>query len=108
MNRIGLRKTEGGNVVATHVEFSHGGKTSVVHAKKEVIVAAGALRSPKVLELSGIGKREILESVGVPVMVDLPGVGENMQEHIISGTSHGRPSVGCSNLGIDMLSLVQS
>ncbi len=67
----------------------------MVYAKKEVIVAAGALRSPKVLELSGIGKREVLQSAGVPVMVELPGVGENMQEHIISGTSHGTPSIGC-------------
>ena len=89
MNRIALRQSEGGNVVATNVEFEYGGKTSVVHAKKEVILAAGALRSPKVLELSGIGKREVLESVGVPVIVDLPGVGENMQEYIICGSSFG-------------------
>lgn len=40
-----------------------------------------ALKSPQILELSGIGKKEVLDAVKIPVVVDLPGVGENMQEH---------------------------
>lgn len=89
VSRIGLQKAPSDKVAATNAEFEYDGKTRVVYAKKEVIIAAGALRSPKVLELSGIGKREILESAGIPVMVDLPGVGENMQEHILAAASYG-------------------
>lgn len=43
----------------------------------------------QILELSGIGNKEILEKVGVKVIVDLPGVGENVQEHVYSGTTFG-------------------
>ena len=43
------------------------------------------INSPKVLELSGIGQPEVLRKIGVPVRVDLPGVGENVQDHLISG-----------------------
>lgn len=71
----------GGKLSATGVEFGYGGSTHRAHAAKEVIISAGALKSPQLLELSGIGRREILEKIGVPVKIDLPGVGENVQEH---------------------------
>ena len=51
-----------------------------------------ALKSPQILELSGIGKKDVLESVHVPVVVDLPGVGENMQEHVCIGVTFGELS----------------
>ena len=51
------------------------------------------IRSPQILELSGIGKREILEAIGVPVKVELPGVGENLQEHVVSCVAYGESPV---------------
>ncbi|KAM0747378.1 alcohol oxidase [Meredithblackwellia eburnea MCA 4105] len=56
-----------------------------VLAKREVIVAAGSLSSPQILKVSGIGPREELEAVGVPVIIDLPGVGENLKDHTAVG-----------------------
>ncbi|TCD63183.1 hypothetical protein EIP91_005880 [Steccherinum ochraceum] len=78
---------EGGDVVATGIEFIHGGQTYVVHARKEIVLSAGTIRSPQILELSGIGRPDILEKIGVPVKVALPGVGENVQDHIFGGVS---------------------
>ena len=48
-----------------------------------------ALGSPHVLELSGIGRKDVLERAGIPLKVELPGVGENVQEHIMAGISYG-------------------
>jgi choline dehydrogenase-like flavoprotein len=57
------------------------GKTSTVFAKKEVILAAGAIQTPKLLQLSGIGPKSILEAAGVDVRVELDAVGSNFQDH---------------------------
>lgn len=54
-----------------------------VPVKTEVILAAGALQSPQLLELSGIGQKDLLESHGIEVLVDNPGVGERLQDHAI-------------------------
>jgi choline dehydrogenase len=67
---------------ATGVEYLQGGATRRVAARREVIVAAGALQSPKLLLLSGVGPAEHLRSMDVPVVHDLPGVGENLQDHL--------------------------
>ena len=56
------------------------GKKSV-KATKEVILAAGALHTPQILQLSGIGDNALLQSVGIETVVDLPGVGRNFQDH---------------------------
>ena len=56
----------------------------VAKASKEVILAAGALQSPKILELSGIGDAKLLQSLGIDVVVDNPHVGENLQHHPLS------------------------
>ncbi|XP_022187586.2 glucose dehydrogenase [FAD, quinone]-like [Nilaparvata lugens] len=63
------------------VEFVKNRKRRCVYAKKEVILAAGALQSPHLLMLSGIGPRNHLEEKNVSAILDLPGVGENMHEH---------------------------
>ncbi|KAL0266697.1 UNVERIFIED_CONTAM: hypothetical protein PYX00_009170 [Menopon gallinae] len=67
------------------VEFIRDGQHHVVYAKKEVILSAGAINSPQLLMLSGIGQRQQLQKFGIPVIVDAPGVGENLQDHIAVG-----------------------
>ncbi|KAK0668229.1 putative GMC oxidoreductase [Cercophora samala] len=56
-------------------------RNTVIRAKKEVILAAGAIHTPQILQLSGIGPADLLKRAGVPVKVDLPGVGYNFQDH---------------------------
>ncbi|KAM7191122.1 oxygen-dependent choline dehydrogenase [Naviculisporaceae sp. PSN 640] len=57
-----------------------GGDLSIVYARKEVILAAGALHTPQILQLSGIGPKKLLERFNLPVISDLPGVGQNLQD----------------------------
>ncbi|KAI0836857.1 putative GMC oxidoreductase [Hypoxylon sp. FL0890] len=67
---------------AVGVQYKHDtNKTRTAYATKEVILAAGALQSPKILELSGIGNAKVLESHGIEVIEDLPQVGENLHDH---------------------------
>lgn len=77
----------GSGVTATGVEVILQGQTYQISAKREVLVTAGALNTPKLLELSGIGNEEILRQFGIPVVVSNPNVGENLQDHLMSGLS---------------------
>ncbi|EWC46764.1 hypothetical protein DRE_04009 [Drechslerella stenobrocha 248] len=72
---------QGEDVIATGVEFVRDGTTTTVHATKEVILSAGAFGSPQILELSGIGNPNILNSHNIPTLVENPNVGENLQDH---------------------------
>src|SRR5438874_3109466 len=65
----------------TGVTYVRDGREYTANATREVIVSAGAVQSPKLLMLSGIGDPEHLQSVGVPVTVELPGVGQNFHDH---------------------------
>ncbi|KAK6822993.1 Glucose oxidase [Apiospora arundinis] len=65
------------------------GKTMVVKAKKEVILSAGALVSPLLLEKSGVGNKQILAAAGIKSVVDLPTVGENLQDQTNNGLKFG-------------------
>ncbi|MEH2169023.1 MAG: GMC family oxidoreductase N-terminal domain-containing protein [Nostoc sp.] len=64
------------------VEYLHESILHQVRVNKEVILSAGAFDSPKLLMLSGIGDAEYLQAMGIPVVVDLPGVGQNLQDHV--------------------------
>jgi len=66
---------------ATGVCVQTNGETRNISAKRETILCAGAIHSPKLLQLSGIGPTALLESLGIPVRVAAPGVGKNLQEH---------------------------
>ncbi|KAF8872796.1 GMC oxidoreductase [Gymnopilus junonius] len=92
VSRILFKEAKGNeDRVAKAVEFIYGGKTYAVNVKKEVILSAGGIKSPHILELSGIGQPEVLSEIGVDVVVDLPGVGENVQEHIMISTPFELP-----------------
>ena len=66
---------------ATGVRYSQNGQTRQVLARREVILCAGTLNSPKLLQLSGVGPGPLLQPFGIPVVKDLPGVGENLRDH---------------------------
>jgi choline dehydrogenase len=69
----------------TGVRYRQDGRTVDVAAAREVIVCAGAYETPKLLMLSGIGPADTLRSYGIDVVADLPGVGQNLQDHMILG-----------------------
>ena len=72
----------------TGVEFIRGGNTATVRANREVIVAGGAINSPHILQISGIGPAAHLQSLGLPVVHDLPGVGANLIDHFVIRVVH--------------------
>lgn len=65
---------------AAHQPSAEDGERRQVNASREVILCGGAFNTPQLLMLSGIGPREVLERFGIPVQVDLPGVGKNLQD----------------------------
>ncbi|MVM32257.1 choline dehydrogenase [Spirosoma sp. HMF4905] len=72
----------------TGVEFVTGkNQTEQVTARKEVILSAGAFHSPQLLMLSGVGPVDTLRSAGITVKKELPGVGQNLQDHVFTGVS---------------------
>jgi choline dehydrogenase-like flavoprotein len=73
---------------ATGVEYTiNGGETQTAKARNEVILSAGAINTPKLLELSGVGSPAILNQFTIPVRVHNPHVGENLQDYLIAGVS---------------------
>ncbi|KAL4999783.1 hypothetical protein BDV10DRAFT_183931 [Aspergillus recurvatus] len=82
VERIVLKKNADGPAVATGVQFTpKDGVRRTVDAATEVVISAGAVKSPQLLELSGIGGAELLSKHGIEVLLDNPNVGENLQEH---------------------------
>jgi choline dehydrogenase len=79
-----FEKTDQG-LTATGVTVRFGGSqatTATIRARREVLLAAGAIGSPQILQLSGIGPGELLSGLDIPVLHDLPGVGENLHDHL--------------------------
>jgi len=68
--------------MAVGVEYEVGGQRKAARAEREVVLAAGSIGSPMLLQLSGVGPGGVLQEAGVPVVHDLPGVGENLQDHL--------------------------
>ena len=73
-------ESAGGETAATGVELVAGGE--ILKARREVILAAGSIGSPQILQLSGIGPGALLQRQGIGVVHDLPGVGENLHDHL--------------------------
>jgi len=67
---------------AVGVEYSRGDRIEAAMARGEVVLAAGAIGSPHILELSGIGRGAVLQALGIPTVHELAGVGENLQDHL--------------------------
>ena len=87
---------------ASGVEFRQGGEIRTLRARREVILSAGALQSPQLLMLSGIGPGTELQEFGIPVIHDLPGVGKNLQDHpdyVFNYTAKSLDLIGLSLAG---------
>lgn len=74
--------------VASGVQVETLGIPYKLTARKEVIVSAGAFQSPQLLMVSGVGPRDTLEGLNIPVISELPGVGQNMWDHVMFGSTH--------------------
>jgi choline dehydrogenase len=70
---------------ATGIAYRLDGLPREAHARREVLLCGGAVNSPQLLLLSGIGPGDALQALGLPVVSDLQGVGQNLQDHLISG-----------------------
>jgi choline dehydrogenase len=86
------------------VEYLHEGTLHQVSVNQEVIVSAGSFDSPKLLMLSGIGDAAHLQALGIPVVADLPGVGQNLQDHVLvpityQATEAVHPASSSSGIG---------
>ncbi|GAA4014229.1 choline dehydrogenase [Sphingomonas swuensis] len=73
---------------AVGVAYAHGGETLTVRASREVILCGGAINSPQLLELSGIGDPALLAGLGIPLVHASAGVGENLQDHFVVGLTY--------------------
>jgi choline dehydrogenase len=81
VERLVIEQTEQG-AVCRGVEFTGGGRSFRADATRETLLAAGAIGSPHILQLSGVGAAAALHQHGITPLVDAPGVGENLQDHL--------------------------
>jgi choline dehydrogenase len=99
---------------AVGVEYIQAGQRYSIKALREVLLSAGAIQSPQLLQLSGIGPASLLQEFGIPLLHDSPGVGENLQDHLqyrliyelnqnISTNSQLSSLLGKIQIGLDWL-----
>jgi len=79
---VHVQKIELDGKTATGLSFTENGKERHVKARREVILSAGPIGSPQILQLSGIGPADTLKAAGIEIRHELPGVGENLQDHL--------------------------
>lgn len=79
-------KDSAGNLYVRSVEYatSPTAPRRTIKVNKEVILSGGPLGSPKILMHSGVGPRDVLEAASVPLKLELPGVGQNLQDHLVN------------------------
>jgi choline dehydrogenase len=80
--RLMFKRDEDGRQVCRAVEFIHNGERRTAQATREVILSAGAIGTPQLLQLSGIGDADLLNAHQIPVLQHTPGVGRNLQDHL--------------------------
>lgn len=80
--KLELQRAPDGKQRCVGVTVAKGQQLVKVKAKSEVVLCAGSIGSPQILQLSGIGDPELLKKHGIPVLVNLPGVGKNLQDHL--------------------------
>ena len=100
-----LLDSSAGTLTAVGVEYSTvGGEVAAVMADKEVVLSAGAIGSPQIMMLSGIGPRDELDAVGVECALDSPHVGKHLKDHLQVALVFPAPGVGVSmtEIGISM------
>ncbi|KAJ7663869.1 alcohol oxidase [Mycena polygramma] len=93
VTKIVTEVDEHGCATAVEVVFLNEEAHHIVKVGKEVILSAGTIMSPQILELSGIGNTAILERAGIQTRVHLPGAGENVQEHVFASVYAGRAHI---------------
>jgi choline dehydrogenase len=81
VHRLRIEQGEGG-AVCKGVEFSGGGQHWLAQATGETLLTAGAIGSPQILQMSGVGPANLLRQHGIPIVKEAPGVGENLQDHL--------------------------
>ena len=92
-----------GTLTARGVEYrTADGEMAVALADKEIVLSAGAVGSPQILLLSGIGPRDELEAVGVPCQLDAPDVGKHLKDHLQVGLFFPAPGVGISMVDVGL------
>lgn len=91
---------------AAGIEFLRGGHRTRVKVTREVIVSCGALRSPQLLQLSGIGDPQHLQQIGVPTTYQAPRVGHNLRDHYVVRVSHRTAGITTLNQRTHLSSLV--
>lgn len=77
-----LLESTDGDWTAKGARFTYEREEYVVHTEGEVVICAGSVQSPQLLELSGIGNPKVLQDAGIKVKVENPAVGENLQDHM--------------------------
>ena len=91
---------------ATGAEFIHDKQTKQITARREVVLAAGAYGSPQLLMLSGVGPAAHLQTLGIPVVLDSPGVGQNLQDHINALLNYRSPG-NLETFGVSLKGVVR-